>query len=204
MPKKVRTELSGRKVGKLTVLSYAYSQKGKHGTQAFWTCLCECGKTKNFTAKHLIKEMVKSCGCGQGFFTHGRWGKTEYAIWNNMIARCHYPSATHYSYYGGRGIKVCNAWRQFSNFYADMGLRPSLDHSIDRIDANGDYCLENCRWATKHEQAQNMKGVVLNPSIVKEIRTLGKKISIGEMTALFKVSKSTIYEVLARRSWPNV
>lgn len=78
-----------------------------------------------------------------------------YRSWSMMKQRCNNPNYTHYSYYGGRGIKVCERWNDFRNFYEDMGARPSPQHSLDRIDNDGNYEPDNCRWATKLEQVLN-------------------------------------------------
>lgn len=158
---------SGHKFNRLTAISYIPIRK-IDGTSK-WLCLCECGNKVEVITGQLVSGHTKSCGCLQkeatslAQTTHGQSSKnttTEYNIWLGMKQRCSNPNHPAFKYYGGRGITVCDRWKEsFEYFLEDMGQRP-LDKSLERVDNNKGYCKENCKWATGIEQASNKRNNV--------------------------------------------
>lgn len=160
--------LVGLKFGRLKVQEYAGRKGTKINTRIVWKCQCDCGKIVIVQGIDLTRGMSKSCGCLkidlliQRSMTHGHQRgdqkSPEYRTWRHIKSRCYNPNVERYPNYGGRGIKMCDRWKDsFVNFYADMGPRPSNKHSIDRFpDINGDYEPNNCRWATSSQQLRGM------------------------------------------------
>jgi hypothetical protein len=158
----------GQRFGRLTVVQAIENGDRRRPIE----CLCDCGRSHTTWIQCLVKGQSRSCGCykrdqgASATYRHGeaRHGQQtpEYIAWSAMIRRCENPKATQYEYYGGRGIKICPRWRHsYELFLEDMGRRPTENHSLDRIDGDGDYEPVNCRWASTIVQANNKRGLRL-------------------------------------------
>lgn len=151
----------GCRYGRLTVIS-----QYRAGERSEWTCRCDCGAVAIVRRSNLVSGNTRSCGClqrelrGTHNLKHGRSNSSAYWRWKAMIQRCTNPKAKSYSNYGGRGIRVCERWRDFQAFYADMG-EPPPGGTIERLNNNGDYCPENCIWASQSEQNRNQRRTVI-------------------------------------------
>ena len=163
-----REDVTGKKFGRLV----ATRRIGTTPTRnSLWEFRCECGENHIANLNEVKRKITNSCGCYRRDYcrkrmtTHGEGGKVtitpEYRIWNGMKDRCFRKDSEEFNYYGGRGITVCDTWKlSFEKFLLDMGRRPSEKHSIDRINNDDGYYKENCRWATKSEQAENRRKII--------------------------------------------
>ncbi len=176
-----------------------------------WLCRCDCGIEKSINSVHLVDGHTQSCGClnkeltiqrnksqenrlrtQKEKTTHGMSHSTEFRIWANMLDRCHRPNNKSFKDYGGRGITICDSWsNSFEAFYQDMGQRPSSNHSLDRIDNSLGYSLENCRWATRLEQANNKRN---NRMIIFGDKTL----SLAHWAREIGISHSRLFRRIER------
>jgi len=159
-------DLTDQKFGRLTAIKIGCRDKNR---AILWLCKCDCGMFTYVSSSSLVRGQSKSCGCFQKELaairstTHGHTkGKrtSEYLSWSSMLSRCYNKNKKGYHNYGGRSIEVCDRWRGihgFENFLADMGYKPYPHASHDRIDNDGNYELNNCKWATPQEQAKNRR-----------------------------------------------
>lgn len=188
-------KLVGKRFGRLKVIRRNGSSKHK---RALWLCRCDCGNEITVIGNSLTVGRVNSCGClrkelaADKMTSHGFTTKDNfhplYELWKGIKDRTSNPNNVGWHNYGGRGIKICDRWKDsFPNFLEDMGERPSKKHSIDRIDNDGDYCPTNCRWATKKEQSYNTRR---NKTIIID----GIEKTIPQWCKIYGMSQVTFYK----------
>lgn len=172
MPRKF-DDISGRQFGHLLALCV----DERRGHNVYFWFQCRCGNKKSISASHVKSGRQVSCGCyGRARSrTHGCGGTPEYKAWHAMLRRCLDKGHPQFDGYGGRGITVCPTWQaSFETFHRDMGNRPTPNHSIDRIDNDGHYQPDNCRWATRKEQCNNRRKYPSKTSITFDGRTMSQ------------------------------
>ena len=200
-------DLTGQRFERLTVIEM--SERDSRN-RIIWKCICDCGNEKYVPTTDLRGGRTKSCGCLSSEVTaerntkhgHTKRGRhvPEYKIWRAMKDRCYNPNNKSFKNYGGRGIMVCDRWlNSFENFLVDMGKRPSVKLSIDRIDNNGNYEPSNCRWATAKEQQDNKRN--LHNQIF--IHYNGERVTLSSFADTHNIPKGTIHSRISRGYTPQ-
>lgn len=179
-------DLTGRQFDRWTVVRYGEKRNGNH----LWWCRCHCGTEKLIYSGSLRRGLSRSCGCFWRDLMHdvnkGLRKSPTYHSWDNMIGRCYRPSQPDYARYGGRGIEVCERWREsFRNFLEDMGEKPP-GTSVDRYpNKDGNYEPGNCRWATAEQQQNNKENNV-------RVLFQGNEYSLKELATLLNIPETTL------------
>lgn len=184
-----KIDLTGRRYGRLVVLEDTGIRKNK---SIVWKCECDCGKIVFPTARHLSIGNTTSCGCSR--IKHGYAGTRIFSIWRGMKERCDNKNSRSYKNYGGRGISICDEWYDIDTFYSwAMSSGYADDLTLDRIDVNGNYEPDNCKWSTDIEQHNNR-----NDNIYYERD--GKNQSIAMWCRELGIKKGTVYRRI-QRGW---
>lgn len=180
-------DMSGQRFGRLLVLK----KNGSCSTGAKWLCLCDCGKECTHIRGNLLRGGTVSCGCYalERSTTHGMSGTRLYVNWVQMMKRCKNTKSSKYKNYGARGIKVCDRWLDFSNFYADMGEPPTPKHTLDRINNDGDYEPLNCQWSESITQMNNR-------TVSRHLTFMGVSRTQAQWSRICETSQQEIYQKL--------
>jgi hypothetical protein len=182
-------DISGQKFGRLTAIKFA----GVNGHRAaLWQCICDCGREAVVLGASLRSGNTSTCG------QHSITSHPEHNVWRSMIQRCKNPNAESYPDYGGRGIKVCDEWKDFEKFFSDMEARPSSKHTLDRINNDGNYEEGNCRWVTRYEQNNNTRRnrKIFFYGDLLTCTQLARKLGIAKSTCRLWVSKKMTPEAI--------
>ena len=187
----LKKNLAGRTFGDWTVLRFSHRADNR---QALWLCRCSCGTERAVRGPDLTNGRSTHCPeCIK--VAAGPHGRTLYKVWHNIRQRCENPEHRDWGYYGARGIEVCERWQVFANFYADMAptYRPGL--TVDRMNVDGPYAPDNCRWATRGQQARNKRNNRL-------ITFCGRTAPLVEWAELLHLDYRLIQNRLNKLSWP--
>lgn len=197
-----RLDLTGRRFGRLLVRREGRRYVRWNGSASIrWECLCDCGTETLVRTSSLISGATTSCGCygreqsSKRRKKHGLSNTPTYNVWERMVRRCINPKDKDWCEYGGKGITVSERWREFVNFLADMGERPSPAYSIDRIDGSRGYEPGNCRWATAKEQSRNR-------CTNRYVTFQGKQMLLVEVAELLWISRHALRGRI-NAGWPE-
>lgn len=191
-------DLTGKKFGRWFVLGLTSRHR-----PVLWACRCDCGTERSVSGVNLKSGTSTSCGCRHAEVmrsraTHGAAGTPLYDVWSGIKARCQNPNHESFGNYGGRGITLCARWSNGENglsgfecFVADMGIRPSPRHSIERKDNDGGYGPENCVWATRHTQARNRRNNHM-------VAFRGERVCLFDALRAIGLDDTTYYRRIAR------
>lgn len=182
-------DLHGKRFGRLLVVD-----KDNTTSVPRWFCECDCGIEKSIRQQSLLSGATASCGCYRKEQSRKAivaaatylWKTPAYKSWAHMKERCLNKKCSDYHNYGGRGIKVCDRWLKFKNFHEDMGARPFKGATLERIDVNGDYCPENCKWATRSQQMRNVR-------YNRQISYMGETLCLAEWAERYGLNYHTLY-----------
>lgn len=208
-------DLSGQRFGRLVVLHRVPHTEGST-KKPQWVCQCDCGTIRIIEGGSLRRGMSTSCGCFQREdmarrrTTHGHRAlvpgtpagedarvkrNLTYSTWSSMRSRCLNPNAAGYQNYGGRGIKICEQWDTFDGFLASMGERPE-GQSLDRLDVNGDYTPDNCRWATHQQQMLNRRTSISSETRRAIAAYVGTGVPQEHIARKFNVARRSVRRIL--------
>lgn len=185
-------DITGKRFGKLVVIGRS---KFNIRSKPAWDCICDCGNKKSMSGSLLKNGNSTSCGCKtiETATTHGMAGTHTYNVWTRMHNRCSNTKERQYKNYGGRGIKVCHEWKSFEVFYKDMGHQ-LRGMSLDRINVDGDYCKDNCRWVSMAEQQSNKR----NNTYVEHN---GEKHTLAQWGRITGIDPKVIRSRIFRSKW---
>lgn len=183
-------DLTGQKFGRLTVIRRGENIDNYPG----WVCQCDCGNITHVRGKFLRSGRTQSCGCLHNELLtirntkHDGCGTRLYDTWMNMKSRCHNPNNDRYRFYGGRGIKVCDDWKNDFKVFHDWAISNGYDDSltIERIDVNGDYCPTNCTWITIEQQQKNKRNTIY-------VTFNEESITLSKLSELVGINYNTLY-----------